>query len=92
VRATRPAGSAWLVNRLDGVTITSGVSVNMAEAGPEGLTLLLSDGSMRCVDHAILGTGYRVDISRYGFLPPGLVEDIKRVEGSRAWATGWRAP
>jgi FAD-dependent urate hydroxylase len=86
--ATRPAGSAWLAPRLEGVTITCGVSVNLAEAGPEGLTLLLSDGSMRCVDHVILGTGYRVDISRYGFLPRGLVEEIRRAQGFPCLADG----
>ncbi len=79
--STRPAGATWLPGRLAGVTTTIGVTVNQVEAGPEGLALLLSDGSMRCVDHAILATGYRIDIGRYPFLPAGLLQQVKRVDG-----------
>lgn len=41
----------------------------------------LNDGSERIVDHILLGTGYRVDISKYEFLAPELVQSIRRCNG-----------
>ena len=33
------------------------------------------------MDHILLGTGYRVDISKYEFLAPDLVRSIRRFNG-----------
>jgi FAD-dependent urate hydroxylase len=33
------------------------------------------------VDHVLLGTGYRVDVSKYDFLSPDLVHTIRRSNG-----------
>jgi hypothetical protein len=41
----------------------------------------LSDGSERVADHILLGTGYRVDISKYTFLAPELQRSIDRHNG-----------
>jgi len=41
----------------------------------------LDDGSERTADHVLLGTGYRVDIAKYEFLAPKLVQSIRRVQG-----------
>jgi hypothetical protein len=41
----------------------------------------LDDGSERTVHHVLLGTGYRVDVSRYDFLAPELVQSIRRCNG-----------
>jgi hypothetical protein len=41
----------------------------------------LDDGSDRVVDHVALGTGYRVDVSRYPFLSPAVVDRVRRVDG-----------
>jgi hypothetical protein len=41
----------------------------------------LDDGTDRVVDHVLLATGYRVDISRYAFLAPSMLEGIERVGG-----------
>jgi FAD-dependent urate hydroxylase len=81
VRSTRPAGASWLVPRLGEVTITKGVEVERAREAGGRLELLLSDGSRRVADHALLGTGYRIDISRYDFLSPELVSSVERVNG-----------
>ena len=51
-----------------------------AEAG-DRVRVALSDGTARAVDHVLLGTGYRVDISRYPFLAPALLESIRRTDG-----------
>jgi hypothetical protein len=47
----------------------------------EKVRIRLDDGTERVVDHVLLGTGYRVDISRYEFLAPGLSGSIKTISG-----------
>jgi len=80
-RAIRPAGAKWLVSRLADVPISTGRSVVRAVRVGDMVDLLLDDGSARRVDHIVLGTGYRVDISRYDFLAPELVSRIRCVGG-----------
>ena len=41
----------------------------------------LDDGTERGVDHVLLATGYRVDISKYGFLAPGLLLSLRTANG-----------
>jgi len=89
-RAVRSAGSRWLPARLAAVEITTGRSVAHANASGDEVALKLDDGSERRVDHVLLGTGYSVDISRYGFLPPQLTRDIKQFEGYPKLASGFR--
>lgn len=80
-RSIRPAGAAWLKPRLKDVPITTGRSVVSALPARGQLTVKLDDGSHRFVNHALLGTGYRVDISRYGFLSDSLLTSIRQVNG-----------
>jgi cation diffusion facilitator CzcD-associated flavoprotein CzcO len=80
-RAIRPAGAAWVRARLNGVRITTGREIMKAEKLDGGLQLTLDDGSRRVVDHAILATGYRVDVSRYQFLAPQLLAQLRRYQG-----------
>lgn len=80
-RSIRPAGSAWLKPRLDGLPITTGCRVVSATAAHHQLITKLSDGSHRTVDHVLLGTGYRVDISRYSFIDRNLLLSIREVHG-----------
>jgi len=80
-RAVRPAGAPWLIPRLPGVTITTSRSVvSVAEIDGE-LQLKLDDGTERRVDHVLLGTGYRVDISKYEFLSESLLKEIRQLDG-----------
>ena len=81
VRSIRPAGAAWLKPRLEKVPITTGRSVVYAVPAGERLVAKLNDGSERQVDHVLLGTGYRVDISRYEFLAAKLLATIRQVGG-----------
>ncbi len=80
-RSVRPAGARWLVNRLQHVPIQLGCRV--VEVSPVGsrVRVRLSDGSERSADHVLLGTGYRVDVSKYGFLSPELVQSMRRFQG-----------
>ena len=80
-RAIRPAGAGWLRPRLEGVQITLGGKVISAEVAGSQLRLRLNDGTERLVDHALLATGFRVDISRYPFLSQSLVKQLKTMNG-----------
>jgi hypothetical protein len=80
-RATRPAGARWLVERLKGVPIKLRRSVVSVDVAGEQVKVHLDDGSERTVDHVLLGTGYKMDISKYGFLAPELVRSLRRSNG-----------
>jgi FAD-dependent urate hydroxylase len=80
-RAIRPAVAGWLQPRMDHLPITLGRKVTLASAANSSLRLKLDDGSDRLVDHALLATGFRVDVSRYSFLSPALRNDIRTAEG-----------
>ena len=80
-RAIRPAGSVWLRPRLTDVPITLGRKVVSCSAAGSQLRLKLDDGTDRLVDHALLATGFRVDISRYEFLPQPLQTRLQTADG-----------
>ncbi|MGB7844664.1 MAG: FAD-dependent oxidoreductase [Candidatus Acidiferrum sp.] len=90
-RAIRPAGAGWLKPRCDAVRITTGRVVRSAAVTGEQATLKLSDGTERRVDHVLLATGYRVDISRYPFLSTSLLECIRRVNGYPQLDSGFQS-
>jgi hypothetical protein len=90
-RAVRAAGSRWLPERLEQVKITTGRSVDRVRPYGNEVALKLDDGSERRVDHVLLGTGYRVDISQYDFLPAELTLDIKQFDGFPKLASGFRS-
>jgi FAD-dependent urate hydroxylase len=81
IRAVRPAGSPWLPPRLKGATLTTGRYVTEATSAGAEVHLKLDDGSSRVTDHVLLGTGYTVDISKYGFLSRELVKEVALMDG-----------
>jgi len=80
-RALRPAGALWLVNRCKDISILTHRRVESAAPVGGKLRIRLDDGSIRDADHALLGTGYRVDVTRYPFLPPELSRNLIQVGG-----------
>src|SRR5206468_1605265 len=76
-RSIRPAGARWLKPRVDPVPIATGRSIVSAVPSGGHLSLKLDDGSERTVDHALLGTGYKVDISQYPLLDSKLLAGIR---------------
>jgi FAD-dependent urate hydroxylase len=80
-RAIRPAGAGWLQSRVAGVPIALGRKVTSAAVAGSQLRLHLDDGSERLVDHALLATGFRVDVSRYPFLSQSLLQHLDTVNG-----------
>jgi FAD-dependent urate hydroxylase len=91
LRAVRPAGADWLRPRLNRVRITTGREVIRAEELDGRLRITLNDQTRRTVDHAILATGYRVDISRYDFLAPELLAAIRRMQGYPILGSGFES-
>ena len=80
-RSIRPAGAAWLVERLKEVPLRTDCYVRSAVPVCGQLRVTLNDGTERIVDHLLLATGYRIDIAKYKFLGPELVRSIDQVEG-----------
>jgi predicted ATP-grasp superfamily ATP-dependent carboligase len=80
-RCLRPAGAGWLPERLTEVTVSLGRTVVAAQQSGAKVSLTLDDGTMRTVDHVLLGTGYEIDVRRYPFIR-GSLEDLALNEGS----------
>jgi len=81
MRSIRPAGARWLVSRLEHVPMHLGSVVASAIPKGDRVKVRLGDGTERIFDHIFLGTGYRVDVSKYDFLSPRLAESIHRANG-----------
>lgn len=90
-RALRPAGALWLVNRCKDIPILTGRYVESAVPAGGKLRIRLSDGNTREADHALLGTGYRVDVARYPFLPPELSQSVSQVNGFPKLRSGFES-
>lgn len=80
-RSIRPAGARWLVERLKSVPMNLGRSVVSAFQQSKGVSVKLDDGTERVIDHVLLGTGYRVDVSKYEFFAPELAHSIGQFQG-----------
>lgn len=80
-RSIRPAGARWLVARLATVPMKLGHTVTSAVPFGERVKAKLSDGSERIVDHIFLGTGYRVNVTKYPFLSPKIAKSISCFQG-----------
>jgi pyruvate/2-oxoglutarate dehydrogenase complex dihydrolipoamide dehydrogenase (E3) component len=70
-----------LISRLSQVKITTGRKVTFAGETGDDVKLTLDDGSERRVDHVLLGTGYSVNIAKYEFLSPDLIQAIQQFGG-----------
>jgi FAD-dependent urate hydroxylase len=80
-RSIRPAGARWLVERLATVPMNLGCSIVSATPVGGRIKVQLDDGSLRTIDHVFLGTGYKVDVSKYEFLDPKLAHSINCFQG-----------
>ena len=82
-RAVRPAGANWLRSRVDGrIPVTTFTEVLEAQPSNQGLQLSLSDGTVRQVDHLLLGTGYRPHLDQVDFLDASLRARVRERDGS----------
>lgn len=87
-RALRPAAAAWIVPRLGETRIHAGRAVISARPKRGALHLKLHDGENLTVDHALLATGYQVDIAKPGILAPALLASVERVNGCPVLSAG----
>jgi cation diffusion facilitator CzcD-associated flavoprotein CzcO len=90
-RAIRPAGAAWLNPRCQPIRITTSRVVTSAVPRGDRLVLTLNDGTERRVDHALLATGFRVDIALYPFLSKPLLKTIDTVNGHPKLQNGFES-
>lgn len=81
VRCIVPAGAHWLRDRIAAVTMTMGRRILSAEKRQGRVSISLDDGTERHVDHAILATGWRIDVSRYPFLDEAVLDRLDLHEG-----------
>src|SRR5260221_1024098 len=80
-RSIRPAGARWLVDRLKDVPMHLRRTVVSATSKGNRVKIRLDDGSERDFDHVFIGTGYRVDVSKYDFLDAKHAGSIVRHQG-----------
>jgi pyruvate/2-oxoglutarate dehydrogenase complex dihydrolipoamide dehydrogenase (E3) component len=78
-RAIRPAGAGWLRPRLEHVPVTTAQTIRSVTPHQSRLRVELADGTHRLVDHALLATGYRVDVRRYPFLDQQIADALAMV-------------
>jgi len=90
-RAIRPAGARWLVDRLTDVPLTTARTITSAHHTPTGVRLELDDTTHRHADHVILGTGYKVDVTKYDFLAPELTANLHTTGGYPILGPGLQA-
>jgi hypothetical protein len=79
-----PAGPWWIKSRFEG-KVPSVVGCEVERADMEGgeVRLALRAGGLpreERVDHVLAGTGFEVDVDRFGFLDPGLRARVRRIE------------
>jgi FAD-dependent urate hydroxylase len=77
-----PCGAWWLRPRVEGVIdVVTGHQVRGAEASGSGVRLLLDGPDRQAIeaDHVIVGTGFRIDVGRLGFLPEKLRASIATI-------------
>lgn len=90
-RALRPAGARWLVDRFKNITITKGRFVESATSSGGKVCIRLNDGGLRDVDHVLLGTGYKVDVTRYPFLATEISQKLAQVNGFPRLGAGFES-
>jgi hypothetical protein len=81
-----PQGAWWLRERVEGkVPTLFSHQVQGAEAVGDRVRLHLNttEGPVtECADHIIAGTGFRLDLSRLGYITPSLRADIPVIAGA----------
>jgi thioredoxin reductase len=87
-RAILPAGAVWLQDRLKDVKIQTGRYVKTATAVGGQVKIGFDNGSEELYDHVLCGTGYRIDIAKYGFFGKELIDRIETVNGYPNLRTG----
>jgi hypothetical protein len=86
-RCLKAGAAGWLKPRFGAITCHIGRTIVGATTEPDRIVIELDDGT-RAFDHVLLGTGYRVDISRIGILSEKLLSRIACEDGSPLLGAG----
>jgi cation diffusion facilitator CzcD-associated flavoprotein CzcO len=86
-RCLKAAAAGWLKQRCDDVRCDAGRTIVGAHVADDRIVLALDNGT-RSFDHVILGTGYRVDVTRLGIFSPPLLDAITCADGSPILQSG----
>jgi thioredoxin reductase len=72
----------WLTPRLERTVVTSrpGTEVLAVAAGPDDVTLTLSDGERLAVDQVVFASGYRADLAAVPYLS-GVIDRVSVTDG-----------
>jgi hypothetical protein len=89
-RCLKAGAAGWLKSRFADVVCNAGRTIAGARAVSDRIVLDLDNGA-KTFDHVLLGTGYRVDISRLGILSPQLLDKVARVNGSPVLRAGFES-
>jgi cation diffusion facilitator CzcD-associated flavoprotein CzcO len=89
-RSLRAAAAWWLLPRMEGVQVCAGRVVKSVRRQGSMIALEFNDG-VRTYDHVLLGTGYRIDISKLGVLAPKLMSAIACRDGAPVLAAGFES-
>jgi FAD-dependent urate hydroxylase len=81
-RCTLPAAGHWLTPRVRDVRLDTGRSVSDVQQDGDSLQVSFDDGTSDSFDHAIVCTGYHVDLSKYEFLDQEVLAKVALDEGS----------
>lgn len=90
-RCIRPAGAGWLIDRLARVPISTGRHVVRVTNEGNAVSLTFDDGSRQFVDYVLLGTGYRIDVTRLPFLHAEIVRRLDVVQGYPVLRAGFES-
>jgi len=91
-RSIRPAGAGWLKPRVDGkIPLRFSQVVTAAELAGDKVEVGYADGGREQFDHILLGTGYRIDLARYTFLPAELLREVRQIRGYPVLTRGFES-
>jgi FAD-dependent urate hydroxylase len=80
-RCLRAGAAGWLKPRFDNVCCHFGRTILGARVDRNRIAIEFDNG-VHSYDHAVLGTGYRIDLTRLGIFAPRLLDSIVRTDGS----------
>jgi FAD-dependent urate hydroxylase len=89
-RCLKAGAAGWLKPRFSDVRCHAGRTIIGAHVAGARIVVELDSGTPS-FDHVVLGTGYRVDVSRIGILSPQLLESIACADGSPLLRPGFES-
>jgi cation diffusion facilitator CzcD-associated flavoprotein CzcO len=87
-RSLRPAATAWLRSRAEGMRIRAGRTI-LGASDQAGRIALQLDNGVSAYDHAFLGTGYRVDLAKLAIIAPELLRRVRHDGGFPVLSAGF---